>query len=236
MTEVFRWKLQGNLISKFSGQKTWVASVSRVPHVPRSVFSMPLKPPSVALGRSKIAFTRQTGQARDLQSNLSSMAPRSQGCKRCSGVDTVRQLFFCLDILSVGTQFYWKQFPGWKTSWIEIQSEGDILFIFRNCLLPQKHVLEYPSLTPYRDGYMRYSINQVFQDFEMSLPLHPNFQLWKDRPCWHLSVGCAPSVVEPWNCCLGCRVLGPIWSATHESWWWPLSHQNSKHISNMSFW
>ena len=158
MTEVFRWKLQGNLISKFSGQKTWVASVSRVPHVPRSVFSMPLKPPSVALGRSKIAFTRQTGQARDLQSNLSSMAPRSQGCKRCSGVDTVRQLFLCLDILSLGTQFYWKKFPGWKTSWIEIQSEGDILFIFRNCLLPQNHVLEYPSLTPYRDGYMRYSI------------------------------------------------------------------------------
>ena len=128
------------------------------PHVPRSVFSMPLKPPSVALGRSKIAFTRQTGQARDLQSNLSSMAPRSQGCKRCSGVDTVRQLFLCLDILSVGTQFYWKQFPSWKTSWIEIQSEGDILFIFRNCLLPQNHVLEYPSLTPYRDGYMRCSI------------------------------------------------------------------------------
>ena len=68
------------------------------------------------------------------------------------------------------------------------------------------------------------------------MSLHPNFQLWKDRPCWHLSVGCAPSVVEPWNCCLGCRVLGPIWSATHESWWWPLSHENSKHISNMSFW
>ena len=103
-------------------------------------------------------ITRQMGQARDLQSNLSSMAPRSQGCKRCSGVDTVRQLFLCLDILSVGTQFYWKQFPSWKTSWIEIQSEGDILFIFRNCLLPQNHVLEYPSLTPYRDGYMRYSI------------------------------------------------------------------------------
>ena len=51
-----------------------------------------------------------------------------------------------------------RNFPGWKTSWIEIQSEGDILFIFRNCLLPQNHVLEYPSLTPYRDGYMRYSI------------------------------------------------------------------------------
>ena len=60
------------------------------------------------------------------------------------------------------------------------------------------------------------------------MSLHPNFQLWKDRPCWHWSVGCAPSVVEPWNCCLGCRVLGPIWSATHESWWWPLSHENSK--------
>jgi hypothetical protein len=105
-----------------------------------------------------VGITRQTGQARDLQSNLSSMAPRSQGCKRCSGVDTVRQLFLCLDILSLGTQFYWKKFPGWKTSWIEIQSEGDILFIFRNCLLPQNHVLEYPSLTPYRDGYMRYSI------------------------------------------------------------------------------
>ena len=154
---------------------------------PGLCFSMPLKPPAVALGRSKIAFTRQTGQARDLQSNLSSMAPRSQGCKRCSGVDTVRQLFLCLDILSLGTQFYWKKiFLVERRHGSKFKAKETFCSSSGTAFYNKTMFLEYPSLTPYRDWYMRYSI-KCFRSFEMSL--HPQLSVVKRPPlltfiCW----------------------------------------------------
>ena len=85
MTEVFRWKLQGRLISKFSGQKTWVASVSRVPMFPGLCFQCPWNLLLWLLEDRKSPLPGKRGKPA-ICSRTSSMAPRSQGCKRCKRV------------------------------------------------------------------------------------------------------------------------------------------------------
>ena len=131
MTEIFRlvnltrWKLQVTLISKFSEQKhedslLWVGSpCSPFFNAPETSFCGKIE---IAVAVSLVYPAvpthpvRQTGQARDLQSNLSSMATRptvdwagfnpmrfGPGVATiwCCGVNVlVTQSPFCLDILS----------------------------------------------------------------------------------------------------------------------------------------